>query len=402
MAPLGEPPIDATKCYSRLQQNPKRKKTSSFRNRLICTLSMICFATFSPTLSFHHCFGNAFQIPQQRSFHISSSTSTTTSSLRHPLPQGRKVSTSNTLLFQQTPKRKKYPNHKHYHYSNHPETDKKDDDPHWYPISIFSKNPMDPSSSSSPEERSGNDNDANDTLPKQHQQYQNELEQLSIDFIAHQLQSRLYTDIRSDNSTTTVTANANGQSKPIQNKKASNLAKGHYLDLSSWNPNSEHLLEQLISNDIPSYLLNPTELKERYNFEITNTIHSFENIIKGGIIALQSLCIFGMQVGVKGSPYTQSKRVAHLRPTSDYISTNHEWKWTRNHIRQLKHDRNSKAAIQILAKLRKKQTAQGAMDLLVQLGIWNQHENLDFLRSGFPTRFTDEEEVAAKVVSLTY
>eukprot|EP00957_Ditylum_brightwellii_P008334 630859-Ditylum_brightwellii.AAC.1 len=49
-----------------------------------------------------------------------------------------------------------------------------------------------------------------------------------------------------------------------------------------------------------------------------------------------------------------------------------------------------------MAKLQRKRTAQSVFDLLVELGVWGKHEDVVLLRSGFPTRFTDDEEEAAK------
>jgi exoribonuclease R len=68
-------------------------------------------------------------------------------------------------------------------------------------------------------------------------------------------------------------------------------------------------------------------------------------------------------------------------------------------VRQLKFETDRTPALALLGKLLWKQTPQGAFDLLVQLGAWRFHEDLALLRSGFPLRFTAEEETAAKEAS---
>ena len=46
---------------------------------------------------------------------------------------------------------------------------------------------------------------------------------------------------------------------------------------------------------------------------------------------------------------------------------------------------------QLLTKLIRKRTAQGAFDLLVEMGVWDVHVDTALLRSGFLVRFTDNE-----------
>jgi len=57
----------------------------------------------------------------------------------------------------------------------------------------------------------------------------------------------------------------------------------------------------------------------------------------------------------------------------------------------LKHQVDVTAATQLLSLLRRKRSTQSAYDLLIQLGIWEKHEDIALLRSGFPLRFTSEE-----------
>jgi hypothetical protein len=157
------------------------------------------------------------------------------------------------------------------------------------------------------------------------------------------------------------------------------------------------------------------------------------SVLKGAIIAMQSLFIIGMQVGVKGSPTQIQRMVAHLEKrrtgssnnpnnteeenniihtfwqeqedndTNTTSSSSPSTKETTGkgtgagvYIQSLKYERDTRAGIEILARLGKKRTAQGAFDLLVSLGIWSPHEDLSFLRSGFLTRFTHEEEQYAR------
>jgi len=119
-------------------------------------------------------------------------------------------------------------------------------------------------------------------------------------------------------------------------------------------------------------------------------------VIRGAVIALQSLAVFGMQVGVKGTPAQKERSVAHLRNMDD----NQESKglseyWNSINSKRLKHRGDVTAGTQLLAELKGKRTAQSAFDLMVRLGAWKKHEDLALLRSGFPTRFTKEEDRSA-------
>ena len=274
-------------------------------------------------------------------------------------------------------------------YNNQNKKNAQDSNPHWYPKSILRQY-------SNPSNEKNNVDDNNDI---KYSEELAQLEQLSIDILAQQIKAKLF-------------SSHSRASDKKTNKRAAKLAKGHFLGLVHGTEN-EILLEQLISVNIPP------EFLEKYNsnkpistsqsiVKHQQELYTFDNIIKGSIMALQSLLIYGMQLGVKGSQYMQNKMVAHLRPDeqecNQKINTNNiplsDETWTNEDIKKLKYDRNTKAAIQLLAALKKKQSAQGAFDLLVSLGVWKHHENLDFLRSGFPTRFTDEEEMAARLVSF--
>ena len=125
------------------------------------------------------------------------------------------------------------------------------------------------------------------------------------------------------------------------------------------------------------------------------------DVVKGAIIALQSLTILGMQVGVKGTPEQQERNVAHLRNWSnDKMDISGLDEFLKNtDPKRLKHRVDITAGMQLLAQLKLKRNAQGAFDLLVRVGAWTKHEDLAFLRSGFPTRFTEEESTYASIAA---
>jgi hypothetical protein len=58
-----------------------------------------------------------------------------------------------------------------------------------------------------------------------------------------------------------------------------------------------------------------------------------------------------------------------------------------------------------LAALKRRRTAVGAYELLVEMGAWRRHEEVGLLRSGFPVRFLEDElkcsnEVRGLIVTL--
>lgn len=125
-----------------------------------------------------------------------------------------------------------------------------------------------------------------------------------------------------------------------------------------------------------------------------------ENVIRGSIVALQSLLIMGMRTGVKGNKEQMERMVAHLKHPTEESKDLHrislEEFWNTSTQRSLKHKADTTAGVQLLAALKRKRTNQGAFDLLVQIGAWTKHEDIALLRSGFPTRFTSEELAASK------
>lgn len=156
------------------------------------------------------------------------------------------------------------------------------------------------------------------------------------------------------------------------------LAKGRFLDLTC-SLEGEEVLENL--------------------FNCKEAVAEEKDVVRGAVTALQSLVIMGTQVGVTGSPKQLKKMVAHLRQ-KDNCAGAHDDIWDAECVKRLKFELDQTAGTQLLAELKRKRTTQGAFDLLVELGAWRKHEDLPLLRSGFPTRFTDEEEEAAKEAEI--
>jgi len=104
------------------------------------------------------------------------------------------------------------------------------------------------------------------------------------------------------------------------------------------------------------------------------------------------------KVGVKGAPQQLLRLKAHLQSgtsSSSQRKSDDLESWNRDSIRRLKYNVDRAPAMALLSELHWKKTPQGVFDLLVQLGAWDDHEDLALLRSGFPIRFTEEEEQAA-------
>ncbi len=162
------------------------------------------------------------------------------------------------------------------------------------------------------------------------------------------------------------------------------LVKGKFRDLTC-KVDGEMILEEILINNPP-----------------VDIIQSDKNdVVRGAVIALQSLLIMGMQVGVKGSTEHQQKLVSHLYESDDISIASSpsqpslEIYYNNLTARQLKHQVDTTAGTQVLSTLKRKRSTQSAYDLLVQLGAWEKHEDIALLRSGFPLRFTDEELDAA-------
>jgi hypothetical protein len=120
------------------------------------------------------------------------------------------------------------------------------------------------------------------------------------------------------------------------------------------------------------------------------------NVIRGAVVALQSLCVMATQAGVTGVPEQLHRTVKHLYRRDDpTLLARDLFEWDRDSIRRLKYRIDRKAALHLLTEILWKRTSQGAFDLLVAIGVWKKHDDLALLRSGFPLRFTKEETDAA-------
>eukprot|EP00804_Cyclotella_cryptica_P014520 CCRYP_004823-RA/>CCRYP_004823-RA protein AED:0.07 eAED:0.07 QI:200/1/1/1/0.87/0.77/9/1212/825 len=190
--------------------------------------------------------------------------------------------------------------------------------------------------------------------------------QQSLDYLAKLIQTHL------DNAETA--ANTSYENS-IYDNPATPLAKHRFIDLVT-SLKGELILESLFT------LLPPPD---------------DERLIQHAIIAMQSLLVYAMQIGVKGTEESQKKMVRHLFRRDDppppppgkavWVST-----WDAEDIRRLKFYRDGELGKRVLAALKRRRTAVGAFDLLVEMGVWDKFEEVSLLRSGFPVRFWDEEE----------
>lgn len=120
------------------------------------------------------------------------------------------------------------------------------------------------------------------------------------------------------------------------------------------------------------------------------------SVVLGAIACFHSLLIMGLNYGLSGTPEQVYKWTAHLREPEDDDSAGRDFmNWDMDSTRRLKVTGDRSAALRLLALTMRKQSPQGAFDLLVSLGVWNKHEDLVLLRSGFPIRFSDDENNAA-------
>ena len=159
----------------------------------------------------------------------------------------------------------------------------------------------------------------------------------------------------------------------LKSNKAYELAKGRFLHLTC-TLEGEQILENLFLSPAAA------EVQEK-------------DVIYGAIISLQSLCIAAMQTGIKGTPDQLQRMVAHLRLPEASVDVT---QWNEQSIRRIKYEVNQAAGTQLLAALAWKRSSLGAFELLVALGAWSKHEDISLLRSGFPIRFTDEQEAVAR------
>lgn len=192
------------------------------------------------------------------------------------------------------------------------------------------------------------------------------------------------------------------------------LARGRFIDLAT-TVKGEKILENmfrtpvaLAASESPTSAADDMIESKDANNEITgnnddNTIQtpSDPRLIKHAITSLQSLILYAMQIGIKGPTEMQNKLVRHLfRPGDAPQEESGTWipEWNGEAIRRFKFFRDTELGKDVLAALIWKRTAQGARDLMVELGVWGRHEDTALLRSGFPIRFLEEEERVSKEV----
>jgi hypothetical protein len=194
-------------------------------------------------------------------------------------------------------------------------------------------------------------------------------EDLSLKLLASLIRKRLE-DVKNDCHTSL-------QASPETTNKAYEMARGKFVDLTC-SLDGERILERLF---------------------IEETFQENDKVVRGAVVALQSLLIFGMQLGVKGTPEQLQRSVAHLIESRDAMEADRDLEqWDASSSRRLKYRSDRVAGVQLLAELKWKRTPQGAFDLLLEMGAWGKHEDLPLLRSGFSLRFSHDEQTAAREV----
>lgn len=248
-----------------------------------------------------------------------------------------------------------------------------------------------------------NDDDATATTPSDVVSYFDQLEEQATVLVAELIRRRLQPGRSSSGSNTTVEATTSSSATTTTTEKPSDhpsqrnptivgLVHGRFMDLTCTD-DGERVLEELFYNE--TELLLATISRANNNLDV----------IRGAIMIMQSLCAMGTQVGLMGEPEKLRRLVAHLDDRTDpsLIQRDLLKIWDRDSVRRLKYRVDRSPALSLLSKMLWKRTPQGAFELLVQLGIWSQHEDLALLRSGFPLRFTEQElAVAEKAFNSTH
>lgn len=203
--------------------------------------------------------------------------------------------------------------------------------------------------------------------------------QQSLDYLATLIQTHLDNAIATIETATETAANENS----IRDNPAIALAKHRFIDLTT------SLKGELILENLFSLLPPPEDLR----------------LVQQAIMALQSLLVYAMQIGVKGTEESQKKMVRHLFRRDDPTPPppgKAAWitNWDSEDIRRLKFYRDGELGKRVLAALKRRRTAVGAYELLLEMGVWHKFEEVSLLRSGFPVRFWEEEEKCSLEVSL--
>ena len=187
------------------------------------------------------------------------------------------------------------------------------------------------------------------------------------------------------------------------------LARGRFVDLAT-TIEGERILEELFLPS-PDHHHGSNNEEDGDDDELLPPHPTDVRVVRLAITTLQSLLVHGMQIGVKGSDEMQLKAVRHLfrvddvdghpPPASSSSSSSslssYPWAdaWDTECVRRLKFRRDAHLGKALLAKMKRNQKPRGAFDLLVELGAWDVHEDTSLLRSGFPTRFSEEEARAS-------
>lgn len=223
----------------------------------------------------------------------------------------------------------------------------------------------------------------------------------SIEYLANlikvHLDSRRNSNNKDDESDISCEESPSNDDNNSDNNIGYQLAKGRFIDLTT-TLEGEHLLEHLF--DTTTH--NPSSQSIDNNATTTIIIPN-KRIIQHAITTLQSLLIYGIQIGVKGSEEAQQKMVRHLFRVGDAPQPpSGSWipDWNADCIRRLKFFRDVSLGKLLLAKLIRKRTAQGAFDLLVDMGVWDRHVDTALLRSGFPVRFLESELEISKEAEM--
>ena len=187
------------------------------------------------------------------------------------------------------------------------------------------------------------------------------------------------------------------------NEEAYELARGRFVDFCG-DRKGEKKLESLFLR------VGDTEIVKSIFAEQKNEgFISYRQLVEGAIFSLQSLLALGITYGLTMNPIVVSRNVEHMKEDIEHIDltdTIRGGDWTPYHTLRLKYQVMSNTngdeklpGLQLLSVLKFKQSPVGAYNLLVQLGVWERHENLALLRSGFPLRFTTNEEAVASHVA---
>ena len=195
-------------------------------------------------------------------------------------------------------------------------------------------------------------------------------EELSLKLMANLIRKRLE-DVKNECHTSV-------QASSASTNKAYEMARGKFIDLTC-SLDGERILERLFIDE--------------------GTSQENDIVVRGAVVALQSLLIFGMQLGVKGTPEQLQRSVSHLIETRDAMEADRDLEqWDASSTRRLKYRSDRVAGVQLLAELQWKRMPQGAFDLLLKMGAWGKHEDVPLLRSGFSLRFSHDEQTAAREV----